>query len=386
MAFTVTYNGNGSDGGSVPVDSNSYNTGATVNVAVPGSMTKTGATFAYWNTKADGTGTFHGWPQDTSFPMPAANLTLYAQWFVATGLTSGGATTHYSFSYDSSLAGGGLEPARTQALMNAAEGDYTIMANWFAGVTLPSARINVYVTRLTGGANNTGDIRLKPNTNSPNELRCYLVSEITESFMQRQNKGWGFLPGPGATNENSCGEALSLFLTQQFALGQGFPSPYTGFTANTSNGWLNTSLPASNAASTRFVTNSDGSVTDFGSRFDYVNSTLPYPGNGPGTGCSMLFIYYLFHQLGFSINQIIAAAPGYDKNGNLNATAPLRGVYNNLTDDNSDPFPFFKQLLDVAYPGSQVSSIPGTNPDDPWPLASFQYWGVKNTYGKDGGF
>ena len=277
MAFTVTYNGNGSDGGSVPVDSNWYNAGATVNVAVPGSMTKTGATFASWNTKADGTGTFHGWPQDTSFPMPAANLTLYAQWFVTTSLTSGGATTHYAFSYDSSLAAGGLEPARTQALMNAAESDYTIMANWFAGVTLPSTRINVYVTRLTGGANNTGDIRLKPNTNSSNELRSYLVSEITESFMQRQNKGWGFLPGPGVTNENSCGEALSLFLTQQFALGQGFPSPYTGFTANTSNGWLNTSLPASNAASTRFVTNSDGSVTDFGSRFDYVNTTLPYP-------------------------------------------------------------------------------------------------------------
>ena len=30
-----------------------------------------------------------------------------------------------------------------------------------------------------------------------------------------------------------------------------------------------------------------------------------------------------------------------------------------------------------------MSSIPGTNPDDPWPLASFQYWGVKNTFGKD---
>jgi len=383
MAFTVTYNGNGSDGGSVPVDSNSYAAGATVNVAVPGSMTRTGATFAYWNTKADGSGAFHGWPQDTSFVMPAANLTLYAQWFVTTGLTSGGATTHYAFSYDSSLTAGGLEPARTQALMNAAEGDYTIMANWFAGVTMPSSRINVYVTRLTGGANNTGDIRLKPNTNSPNELRCYLVSEITESFMQTQNKGWGFLPGPGATNENSFGEALSLFLTQQFALGQGFPSPYTGFTANTSTGWLNSSLPSSNAAQTRFVTNSDGSVTDFGSRFDYVNSTLPYPGNGPGTGCSMLFIYYLFHQLGFSINQIVAAAPGYDNDGKLKSTAPLRGVYNNLTGDNSDPFPFFKQLLDVAFPDSQVSSIAGTNPDDPWPLASFQYWGVKNTYGKD---
>jgi hypothetical protein len=143
---------------------------------------------------------------------------------------------------------------------------------------------------------------------------------------------------------------------------------------------LNTSLPATNPASTRFVNNPDGTVTDFGSRLDYVNSTLPYPGNGPGTGCSMLFMYYLFHQLGFSITQIIAAAPGY-KDGVLNATAPLRGVYKNLTGDDSDPFPFFKQLLDVAYPESQVSSIPGTNPDDPWPLACFGL-GRQSTFGR----
>jgi Listeria-Bacteroides repeat domain (List_Bact_rpt) len=383
MAFKVTYNGNGSDGGSVPVDTTNYNAGDNVPVPPPGSMTKTGATFAYWNTQADGTGTFHGWPQDTSFAMPAANLTLFAQWFDSVGLSSGGATTHYQFSYDSSLRAGGLEPGRTQALMNAAEGDYTIMGNWFPGTTLGSAPINVYVTRLNGGANNTGDIRLKPNTTSPNELRCYLVSEITESFMHSQNKGWGFLPGAGATNENSCGEALSLFLTQQFALGRGFPSPYTGFTANTGNTWLNTSLPTSNSNSTRFY---DKTTTapgfDYGSRADYINSTRPYPGNGPGTGGSMLFIYYLYHQLGFSINQIIAAAPGYT-DGVLNSTAPLRGVYKNLTNDDSDPFPFFKQLLDVAYPENLVSSIPGVNPDDPWPLASFQYWGVKNTFGKD---
>jgi hypothetical protein len=386
---SVTYKGNGSDGGSVPTDPNNYAAGATVSVLPAGSMTKTGATFAYWNTKADGSGTFHGWPQDTSFPMPATNVTLYAQWFVTTGLPNGGKTTHYAFSYDSTLAAGGLEPTRTIALMNSAEADYALISNpttgWFAGVTpTGAAQRSVYVTRLNGGANNTGDIRLKPNTNNVSELRCYLISEITESFMQGQNKGWGFLPGAGATNENSCGEALSLFLTQQFALLQGFANPYSGFTANTSNGWLNSSLPAANANSTRYTYNADGSIqTDFGSRLDYVNSTLPYPGNGPGTGCSMLFIHYLFHQLGFSIQQIIDNAPGYDSNGALNATAPLRGVYKNLTGDNSDPFPYFKQLLDTAFPPDQISSIPGTNPDDPYPLGSLTFVGGKNFFGSD---
>jgi hypothetical protein len=93
-----------------------------------------------------------------------------------------------------------------------------------------------------------------------------------------------------------------------------------------------------------------------------------YPGNGPETGCSILFIYYLFHQLGFTIPQIIAAAPGYT-NGVLNAIAPLRGVYQNLTGDRGDPFPRFAQLLAKAFPPEFVSSIPGPAFDDPWPLA-----------------
>jgi len=402
MPFKVTYDGNGSDGGSVPVDSNAYAAGDTVNDGVndttkapyeltdangnplgivTGNLTKTGATFAYWNTKADGTGIFHGWPADTSFQMAAGSLTLYAQWFVTTDLINNGKTTHYSFSYDSSLRASGLEPGRTQALMNAAEGDYAIMADWFTGVTLGSSPTNIYVTRLNGGANNTGDIRLRPNGTSPEELRCYLVSEFTESFMFGQAKGWGYIAG--SSSEESCGEALSLFLTQQFALSQGFANPYTAFTTNTANNWLNSSLPTSNSASTRFYTDSATPASyDFGSRSDDVNQVLPFHGNGPGTGCSILFIYYLYHQLGFRIKDIIASAPGLT-NGLLNATGTLRGVYQNLTGDNSNPFPFFKQMLDTAFPPDRVSSVPGLNPDDPWPLCVFQFWGVKNTYGSD---
>ena len=363
MPFTVTYNGNGNDGGSPPVDTKGpYNPGQTVLVAqpTPSSMTKTGATFAYWNTKPDGSGVFHGWPQDTFFAMPATNLTLYAQWFVTTGLQNAGATPHYSCAYDSTLLASGLEPGRTDALINAVEADFGIMSGWFAGITPngPSP-VPVYVTRLTGGANNTGPIRLKPNTPDPNELRSLLVSEITESFMAGQNKGWGFLPG--VTNEESCGEALSLFLTQRFEQLQGVTGPYTAFTANN---WLNSSLPTSNPNSTRFVYNSDGSLqTDFGSRADYINTLLPFPGNGPGTGCSILFLYYLYWRLGYSIEEIIAAAPGYT-NGQLNAIAPLRGVYQNLTGDAADPFPAFQQILGDAFPSDQVSHIPGTTSGD----------------------
>lgn len=49
--FTVTYNGNGSTGGSVPTDNNNYQQGASVTVAgnVYG-LYKNNYTFAGWNT------------------------------------------------------------------------------------------------------------------------------------------------------------------------------------------------------------------------------------------------------------------------------------------------------------------------------------------------
>jgi hypothetical protein len=91
MSHSVTYNGNTSDGGTPPTDPKSpYNAGDTVTVQPVGSLSKTGAVFAYWNTEADGSGTFYGWPTATTFPMPAADVVLYAQWFVTTGLMNGG--------------------------------------------------------------------------------------------------------------------------------------------------------------------------------------------------------------------------------------------------------------------------------------------------------
>ena len=76
--FTVTYSGNGNTGGSAPSDGNSpYAGGATVTVLSAGSLTKTGSTFAGWNTAADGSGT--GYSAGNTFSI-ASNTTLYAQW------------------------------------------------------------------------------------------------------------------------------------------------------------------------------------------------------------------------------------------------------------------------------------------------------------------
>ena len=77
--FTVTYNGNGNTGGSVPIDSTNYAQGQTVTVlGNTGNLVKTSFSFSGWNTQPDGSGTTYS-PTQT-FIMGAANVTLYAMW------------------------------------------------------------------------------------------------------------------------------------------------------------------------------------------------------------------------------------------------------------------------------------------------------------------
>ncbi len=76
--YTVTYDGNGHTGGSVPTDSTVYKENDTVTVLDKGDLVKTGYTFAGWNTAADGSGTDQA--EGSTFTMGAANVTLYAKW------------------------------------------------------------------------------------------------------------------------------------------------------------------------------------------------------------------------------------------------------------------------------------------------------------------
>jgi uncharacterized repeat protein (TIGR02543 family) len=104
--YTVTYNGNGHTGGGAPVDGSSpYDYNSTVTVAGPGSLTRTGHTFAGWNTAANGSGTAYA--PSATFNI-AANTTLFAQWTINThtvtyngnGHTGGGAPVDGSSPYN----------------------------------------------------------------------------------------------------------------------------------------------------------------------------------------------------------------------------------------------------------------------------------------------
>ncbi len=77
--YSVIYNGNSNTGGIAPTDANAYQQGSTVTVkSNTGNLSKTGYTFAGWNTAADGTGTTYA--AGASITMPGANITLYAVW------------------------------------------------------------------------------------------------------------------------------------------------------------------------------------------------------------------------------------------------------------------------------------------------------------------
>jgi uncharacterized repeat protein (TIGR02543 family) len=77
--YAVTYDGNGSTGGTAPTDGNSpYASGATVTVlGNTGSLVKTGFSFNNWNTLSNGSGTSYA-PAATF--IISSNTTLFAQW------------------------------------------------------------------------------------------------------------------------------------------------------------------------------------------------------------------------------------------------------------------------------------------------------------------
>ena len=268
-----------------------------------------------------------------------------------TGLTNGGITTHYAFQYDNSLQRTGAnptgpEPARTNAVIAACEADFNLMSGWFGNIALDVPfTIPVNVTQNGGGASwslSGGNltVTINPAAGNATVIRYLLISEMVEQFMRAQGLGWY-----GQNTEGSEGEGLSRFLAAQFLAVNGLGATPGGFT--NSNLWLATA------------------------RADFVNN-INRTDDGPDavTGCSLLFIYYLFSQLGFGITAIVAAGAN-----------TLGGVYRNLTGDTADPFPFFKQLVDTAFPGT--TTITTGNLDNPFPLGILSFWVDKSTFGRD---
>ncbi len=90
LTFTITYDGNGSTGGTVPTSSNVNAFASTTLATNSGTLARTGYTFSGWNTRADGAGTTYTVGQ-TNFA-PTSDLTLYALWNSTITYNTNGAT------------------------------------------------------------------------------------------------------------------------------------------------------------------------------------------------------------------------------------------------------------------------------------------------------
>ena len=82
--YTMTYDGNNSTGGAVPVDSTNYEPAQTVTVlGNTGNLSRIFHAYTLWNTEADGSGI--PYTQGQTFAMGSVDVTLYAQWDLSIG-------------------------------------------------------------------------------------------------------------------------------------------------------------------------------------------------------------------------------------------------------------------------------------------------------------
>jgi len=129
----ITYDGNGNDAGSVPTDSTKYLPSGTVTIASGSGISKSGANFSNWNTKADGSGQSFaaGATPTMESSLTASTLpgdsTLYAQW--STTLSYNGNTSN-SGSAPAALA---TYPIGTGVTVLDNTGNYVKTSNTFVG-------------------------------------------------------------------------------------------------------------------------------------------------------------------------------------------------------------------------------------------------------------
>ena len=97
--YSISFNGNGNTGGSVPV---SLTQTCCEEITLPsnsGSLSRTGYSFIGWNTEADGSGISYS--PNSSYVTPIGNVTLFARWAINT----------YSISFNSNSSNGGIVPS-----------------------------------------------------------------------------------------------------------------------------------------------------------------------------------------------------------------------------------------------------------------------------------
>ena len=138
--FSLAYSGNGSDSGTVPVDTIAYETGDSAEVMPnAGGLVKTGHTFDGWNTAPDGNGT--AYQPGVKIAIGDTDLLLYAQWtlnsYRVSFDTRGGSTVPDQVVRFGDTIEAPPEPARTGYTFGGWFADSAFTGEWvFSGTTV----------------------------------------------------------------------------------------------------------------------------------------------------------------------------------------------------------------------------------------------------------
>jgi|WetSurMetagenome_2_1015567.scaffolds.fasta_scaffold00108_35 uncharacterized protein (TIGR02145 family)/uncharacterized repeat protein (TIGR02543 family) len=229
--YTVTYNGNNSTGGTVPVDANAYQQGAVVTVkANTGNLARTGYTFTGWNTLADGGGTLYA--GNATFTIAAANVTLYATWTVAVytvrfNSNGGSGVDSQNVTYNAT-ATAPAAPAKSGFVFAGWYSDQALTSQFsfttpiVAPITLYAKWTPVYTVTYNGN-NNTGGTA-PADTNKYQNGSTVTVLDNTGSLSRT---GYTF----AGWNTNAAGTGTDRTSGSTFTMGSGNVTLYAKWTA-----------------------------------------------------------------------------------------------------------------------------------------------------------
>ena len=269
IEYTVSYDGDDSDGGVVPTDSAQYNVGNTVTIAT-GTPTKTGYTFGGWLVTTPSSGvTISG----NTFTMPAENVTLTAQW------TPVGATM-YTVTYEPNT-GSGTAPTETDKAEN---GTFSAAANTFS----PPAGKQFKEWNTQAGGGGTSYAAGDPITMPASNLTLFAIWEdvpVPTSFTLTIQAGVGGSVDTSVNGSYATGVSIPIVATGDsdyvFTL---WTSDNGGTFADNSAASTTFDMPAANVVITAHFTYTGGGggsgSTDDDDDGDAIVYTVTYNANG----------------------------------------------------------------------------------------------------------
>lgn len=364
--YTVTYDGNTNDGGTAPVDPNSpydYNTNATV--LSEGTLTKTGFTFAGWNTQADGSGTAYN--TGGTILNIAANITLFAQWIPANsyavlydgnGNTGGTAPVDPNSPYtggsnvtilsEGSLVRTGYTFTGWNTAANGSGTAYAVndvITNISASVSLFAQwTINTYTVTYDGNTNDGGTAPVDPNSPYNYNSNVTVLGQGTLTKTNYNFTGWNTASdGSGtayADGGTITGIAANITLYAQWSIIT-YTVTYNGNTNTGGTAPVDPNSPYDIGSNVTVL--GQGTLVKTGNTFAGWNTAADGSGTAyaeAGTITNLSANTTLFAQ--WTVNTYTVT---YDGNGNTGGTAPV---------DANSPYNFGSTVTVLANTGNLV--------------------------------